>query len=82
MLHVVVLVRSVFVPDEISDESLYYESVSAQLLEEVALASEHGVVLGYFQLFLGFLCLETSLMLLERWGWGISILDLAIFCYF
>ena len=55
MLHVEILVRFVFVPDEISYEPTHYKSVFAKLLQKVAIffknlvgdsGSTHNHVLG------------------------------------
>jgi hypothetical protein len=45
MLHVVVFIRPIFVPDEIANESLDYELIFAELLKKVALSFKHGIVL-------------------------------------
>lgn len=43
MLHIIVFIRSVLVPNEVTNESSHHESVSTNLLQEVALAFEHIV---------------------------------------
>lgn len=53
MFHVVVLVRFVFVPDEVSDEPAHYESVSADFFQEVALSLEHVFWVGGWALWWG-----------------------------
>lgn len=43
MLHIVILIRSVLVPNKVPNESSNHKSVSTYLLQEVALTFEHIV---------------------------------------
>lgn len=65
MLHVVILIGTISVPDEVADETLHYESVAAHLLQEVALAFEHLLFVDLLYVFLRFLDLEGCLVALE-----------------
>lgn len=46
MLHVVVLIRSVLIPDEVSDETPDHETITTQLLQKVAFALKLLVRVG------------------------------------
>lgn len=82
VLHVVVFVRTITVPDEVPDETLHNESVAAHLLQEIALAFEHLLFVDLLYVLLGFLELERSLVPLERKDLRVDLFDLAIFCNF
>lgn len=46
VLHIVIFIRPVLVPYEISDETLYHEPISAQLFKEIAFAFKHDIILS------------------------------------
>lgn len=77
MLHVVVLTRTVFVPDEVSDETTHHESVATQLLQEVAVGLEDLVWIedGAGALQLG---MELSGLAVEGGSLGVQGLVLAV----
>lgn len=59
MLHVVVLIRSVLIPYEVTDKSSHHEPVAADRLEEVAFRLEH--IVGIVKDRLTFLGLDRRL---------------------
>ena len=48
VLHVIILVWSILVPYEISNEAFHNKSVLTQLLQKIALSPEHRIVLSLF----------------------------------
>lgn len=78
VLHVVVLVGTIAVPDEVPDETLHYEPVAAHLLQEVALPFDHLLVVDLLYLLLGFLELEGSLVTLEGKGLRVDLFHFAV----
>jgi hypothetical protein len=77
MLHVVILVRSVFVPDEVSDESADHETVATHLLQEITLTLEHLVQVLTWQVFCT-LQRNSCLLAIERRTICLGGVDLAL----
>ncbi len=80
MLHIVVLLGPVLVPNEVSNKSFNYESVTTELFKEIALSLEH---IFFFYMIMGFLMLDSSLMSLQGDGvlvWLAFNFMLGVFC--
>lgn len=61
MFHIVVLLRLIFIPNEISDESLHDVSIPAELLQKIALAFKHALVIHCWIFVLTLYCSQMLL---------------------
>lgn len=63
MLHVVVLLRFILIPDEVSDESFNNVSIPTQLLQEITFTLKHTLLIGDR---ITLLTVKACLMFLQR----------------
>jgi len=63
MLHVIVLLRFIFIPNEISNKSLHYITITTHLLQKITLAFEHTLLM-YIRS--DILAMNRCLMLLQN----------------